>query len=268
MRSPRAVDMFAAMWQTADVTRETSSDLGPIVAEIEAALRDPSDSLWNAELEDAVVRLGELQAAETIPLLVRVCDATDGLTSLHDACGRALSMMGERGLDALLDAHFRSTNGDTRHTLNYAIAELRIRDERVFALLLEILEEDSDDGACLLAIYGDPAALPMLHDALDRFELGSRGDGPLADHAVIELAAAIERLGGVVSGPGLLKLGKVRGRGRSFTESIMAAFRDRPRALVERSPSPPRRKIGRNERCWCGSGKKYKCCHLRDDARA
>lgn len=27
------------------------------------------------------------------------------------------------------------------------------------------------------------------------------------------------------------------------------------------------KKIGRNERCHCGSGKKYKRCCMRDDAR-
>ncbi len=25
--------------------------------------------------------------------------------------------------------------------------------------------------------------------------------------------------------------------------------------------------IGRNERCWCGSGRKYKACHLAADDR-
>lgn len=28
---------------------------------------------------------------------------------------------------------------------------------------------------------------------------------------------------------------------------------------------PPSRKLGRNELCWCGSGRKYKHCHLRSD---
>ncbi len=27
----------------------------------------------------------------------------------------------------------------------------------------------------------------------------------------------------------------------------------------------PREKPGRNEPCWCGSGKKYKKCHLPED---
>jgi uncharacterized protein YchJ len=25
--------------------------------------------------------------------------------------------------------------------------------------------------------------------------------------------------------------------------------------------------LGRNERCWCGSGRKYKACHLATDER-
>lgn len=25
--------------------------------------------------------------------------------------------------------------------------------------------------------------------------------------------------------------------------------------------------LGRNQRCWCGSGKKYKACHLASDDR-
>lgn len=28
---------------------------------------------------------------------------------------------------------------------------------------------------------------------------------------------------------------------------------------------PTAREVGRNEPCWCGSGKKYKSCHLRED---
>jgi hypothetical protein len=32
----------------------------------------------------------------------------------------------------------------------------------------------------------------------------------------------------------------------------------------EKRPVPD---LGRNDRCWCGSGKKYKGCHLADDER-
>lgn len=27
----------------------------------------------------------------------------------------------------------------------------------------------------------------------------------------------------------------------------------------------PARSLGRNDQCWCGSGRKYKHCHLRED---
>ena len=29
-----------------------------------------------------------------------------------------------------------------------------------------------------------------------------------------------------------------------------------------------RKKLGRNQPCWCGSGKKYKHCHMREDEAA
>jgi len=42
-------------------------------------------------------------------------------------------------------------------------------------------------------------------------------------------------------------------------------------APAEAKPEPLRRakpKVGRNDPCWCGSGKKYKHCHLREDQAA
>jgi hypothetical protein len=38
-----------------------------------------------------------------------------------------------------------------------------------------------------------------------------------------------------------------------------------PPPLFKPAPPPPKRQIGRNDPCWCGSGKKYKNCHLRSD---
>ncbi len=41
----------------------------------------------------------------------------------------------------------------------------------------------------------------------------------------------------------------------------------RPGAEADKKPEPVRvgKKLGRNEPCWCGSGKKYKDCHLKAD---
>jgi hypothetical protein len=40
-----------------------------------------------------------------------------------------------------------------------------------------------------------------------------------------------------------------------------------PDVVQEQQKLPPRRKPGRNDPCWCGSGKKYKHCHMRADRR-
>ena len=37
------------------------------------------------------------------------------------------------------------------------------------------------------------------------------------------------------------------------------------KALGSRSDEAPDAKPGRNDLCWCGSGKKYKKCHLPED---
>jgi hypothetical protein len=37
------------------------------------------------------------------------------------------------------------------------------------------------------------------------------------------------------------------------------------RNLFSSSPKGPQAPIGRNDLCWCGSGKKYKKCHLKKD---
>jgi preprotein translocase subunit SecA len=39
-------------------------------------------------------------------------------------------------------------------------------------------------------------------------------------------------------------------------------------AQTPSAPPPGARKLGRNDPCWCGSGKKYKNCHLRQDEEA
>ena len=37
------------------------------------------------------------------------------------------------------------------------------------------------------------------------------------------------------------------------------------RKLVSPRPPGPQVELGRNDVCWCGSGRKYKRCHLKSD---
>jgi preprotein translocase subunit SecA len=45
----------------------------------------------------------------------------------------------------------------------------------------------------------------------------------------------------------------------------------RPGAVADAKAAPVRKtakaEIGRNDPCWCGSGKKYKNCHMREDQK-
>jgi hypothetical protein len=44
----------------------------------------------------------------------------------------------------------------------------------------------------------------------------------------------------------------------SFKSWLKGLFTPRPATKLEEP-------LGRNDVCWCGSGKKYKRCHLRED---
>lgn len=257
---------------------DAHDEIARLVARLEGALATPPRSLWDGHLEETIAELGELRAVSTIPVIVRACEVSDEVMDIHDVAGAALSNMGAPGIEALLEAHAATRTPTVRHTLDYALAELGVRDERILAVFLAMLRDDPDHAATLLSEYGDPAALPALEEALDRFEIGSNGDGPFANHAVIELAGAIERLGGVVSDEGLVKLGKAKRIGSAAAAQVANALRSRPKVVVERAPrlpthrsivvdrpQAPRPKLGRNERCWCGSGRKYKRCHLHVD---
>jgi hypothetical protein len=37
--------------------------------------------------------------------------------------------------------------------------------------------------------------------------------------------------------------------------------------FAEKDPAAPAAKPGRNDDCWCGSGRKYKKCHLPEDEK-
>ena len=38
-------------------------------------------------------------------------------------------------------------------------------------------------------------------------------------------------------------------------------------AFAGKDPEAPAAKLGRNDDCWCGSGRKYKKCHLPEDEK-
>ena len=97
---------------------------------------------------------------------------------------------------------------------------------------------------------------------------------PLANPVFSELHAAIEDVGGQLTTAQYQKFAAADAARRRLVAQRPWAV-DPPAALAWRAPlrapsvtgtRPPSpagtRKRGRNAPCWCGSGKKYKKCHL------
>ena len=103
-----------------------------------------------------------------------------------------------------------------------------------------------------------------LTQALDEWQIGEDGT-PFGDDAVIEFAAAIRDLGGELSSVQEQKVEAVRqNRIRLFERRNLSASP----YLQQTFRADGAGKLGRNEPCWCGSGKKYKKCHLNEDQQA
>jgi hypothetical protein len=54
---------------------------------------------------------------------------------------------------------------------------------------------------------------------------------------------------------------------RSTVEDLEMSLVDTFKRLIAGSETAPVPSLGRNDRCWCGSGRKYKVCHQAVDDR-
>jgi hypothetical protein len=207
----------------------------------------------------ALKLLGEIKSTAAIPSMLRVVSASDHLDMAYSQAIHALRSLGENLLEPGLAAHAATADQKLREALAEALAGIAIRDERIFDLLVDLLPRNLTLGAMFLLDYGDQRALPHLCRALDDYVF-VKADTPLANQDVIELCAAIERFGGQLTESQQRKLRRVRAVGDRFR----AAF---DHLLPDDVPEHrPVLRPGRNEPCHCGSGQKYKKCHLLADA--
>jgi SEC-C motif-containing protein len=206
----------------------------------------------------AVELLGELRAPEATGPMLRLLAETEWDTIIHDRLLQALPRLGPEALEPTLAAYAAATDPYLRGNYCSVLANLGVRDDRIYAALLEDLDRDLVLGAGHFAEYGDPRALPVLTAALDQYE--SQGDEVFANQGLIELAAAIEDLGGELTPVQREKMDHILApemvKRKEWSDLIERAGR-RPEAGLQ-----PARKVGRNELCPCGSGKKYKKCCL------
>ena len=201
--------------------------------------------------------LGELRAADAVQPMLRLLADTDPMDVLHDRIILSLPEIGEPVVEPALRAYAGSDDPDFKASVASVLARTGVRDDRIFALLLENLRTAPSHGAGDLAEYGDERAVPYLAGAFDEYDI-VQGDGPFVNQDLVELHAAIEELGGTITAA----------QEKKFRSAMAPADRWREQmrtALESRSPARRPARPGRNEPCWCGSTKKYKKCHLVSD---
>jgi hypothetical protein len=223
-------------------------------------LRDEILEMGRAVVPDlvAVVEDGDWPGIHAVDLLVDL-GAVEAIQPLLDALAdgewddilsnRVVVRLPELGAAVLepvlaLLAVLADAEDDHAPALCEILANLGVKDERIFAALTErFVEGNSEDfWVGLLATYGDRRALPLVEEAIAAFEPDL--SDVMSRVELRELLDAHERLGGVLA-PEL----------REEIDGWLDAWGRRFSPGTARS-----RKVGRNEPCPCGSGKKYKKC--------
>ena len=205
--------------------------------------------------------LQELAPADAIEPLIRVMCRAEADEFLSSAAMYALRACGPAAADPTLAALEQETDTYKRGVLREVLAGLGVRSDAIFEALKGGFEEHSEMGAIALADYGDLRALPILQKALDDHEVPDEPITSFHHQEVIEFCEAIERLGGELTQPQQEKLKLVKRLREASRPMLEAHLQDR----YGQKPQIARPKLGRNEPCWCGSGKKYKKCHWEEE---
>jgi hypothetical protein len=194
----------------------------------------------------AVDLLTDLKATEAIQPMLRLLCETDWDDIIHDRLVLRLAELGPGVVEPALAILERGVPEDVHHAICCVLADVGVRDARIYAQLCALFDENDVFGATCLSDYGDPAALPLLEGAIEDFE--PNFDSPIGLMDLNELVDSHERLGGELSE----ELAQ-------HVTSLRAEF-EAYRARV--TPVKAATKPGRNDPCPCGSGKKYKRCCL------
>ena len=196
----------------------------------------------------AVDLLADAKAAEAARPMLDVLATTDWDDILHDRILQRLPDLGAPALEPALSLIASTEDVELRHDVCSVVASLGVRDERVFDALSSFFAEAPMSGAIAFAEYGDPRALPLIEDAIEK--IPPVGDALIVASELTELVSAYEDLGGQL--PDALQ---------AKVDAMLAAA-DARRRETFRQPTiaAARAKVGRNDPCPCGSGRKFKKC--------
>jgi hypothetical protein len=212
----------------------------------------------------AVHLAAELRLAGAVPALCRCVAQLSAGATLREAALSALARLGPVAVEGLLAACGACEEPGERGELAEVLAVVPGDDPRIRAALLRHAGDAPGQAAQLLARRGDWRAVPGLLAALDRHLAEPPTECPLCTSAGLEaLAAGVCALGGTISADHATGIDAFVDR----ADVAFATWDEEGEAAEVRKPAVRRKGPGRNEPCWCGSGKKYKRCHLDEDAR-
>ena len=244
-----------------------------LIAILEEALTDGEiDHGWTPS--HAAKLLGMLGDVRAVPVLLRILEQYEAIDAYHKEAADALVRLGKPAIDACLEAYATTTNDDMRAGIASVLSRCATKDERSFQTLLDFFEQSPELGAIYLAEYGDSRAIPALSQMFDALPVDEQDDSVMRNHMFIELRSAIEELGGQLTAAQRAKADRADAPRRRFAAQMQEAVKRlaaqqqhiEPVASFPSERGGPatrkQRKLGRNAPCWCGSGKKYKKCHL------
>ncbi len=186
----------------------------------------------------------ELKAVEAIDPLLSVLCETDWDDWLHERLIQDLPKLGAAVVEPALALLSEDLSEDARDSVCSVIADLGVRDQRIYEQLSALYADNPFFGSICLGDYGDPAAVPMIVRAIEQFTPDSSGD-----FGRIELQGYMEAH---------QKLAPLSPELRARTDELFAAVE-----AARRAHEPARRpanQVGRNDPCSCGSGIKFKKC--------
>src|SRR5690554_836272 len=188
----------------------------------------------------------------------------DALTDAIRAYGPAAIPAGMRALAswddpflanlAFLFSEFGSAPTDPAHDPDLHRKALQV--------LLKFFIKHPIAGSELLVHFGDPIALDALTVALDRYIASAKGQTKYR-RPIFAIADAITQLGGELRGEQKGAIMRLKAS-RTASEEALDKLSDKPEANDSQTVKKEHH-LGRNDPCWCDSGRKYKRCHMAED---
>jgi hypothetical protein len=205
--------------------------------------------------------LGEIGDESAIEPLYEILHKVDPDALLDDAIVDAIRAFGLAAVNPGL-RQIDSWDDPYLADLAYIFSGLPVCHEKILQVLLKYFLKQPVPAAELLADYGDPAAIDALEVALDRYIAAAAGD-PKYRRPIFTLAESIEALGGELTDEQRFVVKDLRAR-RTASQAVLDKLASKPEPDDSATYKKPR-EIGRNDPCWCGSGRKYKKCHWQSD---